>query len=169
MATKANFTPDEWKLMLESPMMVGIAVSAADPSGIFGMLRESMASAGALVKAKIDPNADELIKAVADDYGTSEGRRIAQDELKASLAGAKPADIRAKAIDAMRQVSALVDAKAPADATAFKMWLRHAAQSVADAASEGGFLGFGGTQVSDAEKATLAEIASALNVPNVAP
>ena len=52
MATNANFTPDEWKLMLESPMMVGIAVSAADPSGIFGMLRESMASAGALGEAR---------------------------------------------------------------------------------------------------------------------
>ena len=69
----------------------------------------------------------------------------------------------------MRQVSALVDAKRRPMRQLFKMWLRHAAQSVADAASEGGFLGFGGTQVSDAEKATLAEIVSALNVPNVAP
>jgi hypothetical protein len=30
---------------------------------------------------------------------------------------------------------------------------------------EGGFLGFGGTQVSDAEKATVADIATALGVP----
>ena len=33
MATKANFTPDEWKSLLQSPLLVGIAVSAADPSG----------------------------------------------------------------------------------------------------------------------------------------
>jgi hypothetical protein len=52
--------------------------------------------------------------------------------------------------------------EAPADAAAFKAWLAQIGQSVADASSEGGFLGFGGVQVSDAEKATLAEIATAL-------
>jgi hypothetical protein len=33
---------------------------------------------------------------------------------------------------------------------------------VAEASTEGGFLGFGGVKVSDAEKATLADIAKAL-------
>jgi hypothetical protein len=35
---------------------------------------------------------------------------------------------------------------------------------VAEAASEGGFLGIGGVQVSEAEKATLAEISNALGL-----
>jgi hypothetical protein len=35
-------------------------------------------------------------------------------------------------------------------------------KSVVDASSEGGFLGLGGVQVSDAEKATLADISKAL-------
>ena len=47
------------------------AVSAADPSGLFGMLKESMASARALVQAKADPSADELVKAVEGDFETS--------------------------------------------------------------------------------------------------
>lgn len=34
MATKANFTPDEWKVVLSSPMLVGMAVTLAEPSGI---------------------------------------------------------------------------------------------------------------------------------------
>jgi len=38
------------------------------------------------------------------------------------------------------------------------------AKAVAEAAPEGGFLGFGGTQVSDAEKATLAETSAAVGV-----
>ena len=62
-------------------------------------------------------------------------------------------------------MSALLDRKAPADAAAFKTWLSETAQSVAAAAAEGGFLGFGGHPISDIEKATLAEIAKALNVP----
>ena len=36
MTDKSNFTPDEWKLLLESVMTAGIAVTAADPSGLWG-------------------------------------------------------------------------------------------------------------------------------------
>ena len=165
MATKANFTPDEWKTLLQTPLIVGIAVSAADPSGLFGMLKESMASARALLQAKADPNADELVKAVAGDFETSEGRGFAQEGVKAMLAGAKPADIKAKAIVELSAVSALLANKAPADAVAYKTWLAGIAKAVAEAAPEGGFLGFGGTQVSDAEKATVGDIATALGVP----
>jgi hypothetical protein len=163
MATKANFTPDEWKSLLQSPLLVGIAVSAADPSGVIGMLKESMASARALVEAKADPNADELVKAVAGEFETSEGRGLAHEGLKTLLAGS--ADIAGKTTDALRALSALLDAKAPADAAAYKAWLSHIASAVAEAAPEGGFLGFGGTQISEAEKASVAHIAAALGVP----
>ena len=74
MAAKTDFTPDEWKLLLQSPLVAGIAVSAADPSGLIGMMKESMASARALLAAASDPNADALVKAVAADFETSEGR-----------------------------------------------------------------------------------------------
>jgi hypothetical protein len=164
MATKANFTPDERKSLMQSPLLVGIAVSAADPSGLIGMLKESMASARELVQAKADPNADELVKAVAGDFETTEGRGLAQDGLKALLAGARPADVALKA-DPLRALSALLDAKAPADAAAYKAWLCHLANAVAEAAPEGGFLGFSGTQVSAAEKASVAQIAAALGFP----
>lgn len=73
MATKADFTPDEWKLLLQSPLLAGVAISAADPSGLIGLMRESMASARALLQAQADPNADALVKAVAGEFETSEG------------------------------------------------------------------------------------------------
>ena len=57
----------------------------------------------------------------------------------------------------------LLDAKAPNDAAAFKTWLRDIGQKTAEAANEGGFFGFGGVPVSELEKATLADIANALN------
>ena len=60
--------------------------------------------------------------------------------------------------------SAILDAREPADAAAFKAWLFSVSQKVAEAASEGGFLGFGGVQVSDAERATLDDIAKALGI-----
>jgi len=163
MADKSNFTADEWKLLLESVTMAGIAVSAADPSGLWGLLKESFASGSELVKAKMDPAANSLIKAVVVDFETAEGRTTARDGLKEKLKGLKPADIPAKCIETLRQVAAVVDAKAPADATAFKGWLRQISQHVAEVATEGGLLGIG-VQVSDAEKATLKEISSALRL-----
>jgi hypothetical protein len=67
--------------------------------------------------------------------------------------------------EALRQVSVVLAAKAPGDAAAFKSWLRQISQSTAEAASEGGgLLSIGGVQVSDAEKATLAEISAALGI-----
>ena len=93
------------------------------------------------------------------------GRKIiARDDLRAQFIASKPAEIKQKCIETLRQVSALVDAKAPNDAVAFKGWLRHVSQRMAEAANEGGFLGIGGIQISEAEKATLAEISSALKL-----
>ena len=62
------------------------------------------------------------------------------------------------------QSAALVDAKAPDDAAGFKAWLAGISEQVANASSEGGFMGFGGVKVSDAEKATLDEISKALKL-----
>jgi hypothetical protein len=164
MADKSNFTPDEWQLLLESVMMAGIAVSAADPSGLWGLLKESFAESSALAAAKTDPTTKPLIKAVVADFETSQGRTIARDGMKAKLSGLKPPEIKARCIATLGQAGALVDANAPDDAAAFKAWLRQISQHVAEAASEGGFFGIGGTQVSDAEKATLEEISGALRL-----
>ena len=164
MADKSNFTPDEWKLLLESVMMAGVAVSAAEPSGLWGLLKESFAEGKALMTAKMDPGADALIKAVVADFDTSEGRSTARDGLKEKFTGSKPVEIKAKCIETLQQAGAVVDAKTPGDAAAFKGWLRQISQHVAEASKEGGFLGIGGVAVSEAEKATLNEISSALKL-----
>jgi len=85
--------------------------------------------------------------------------------LKAKFANSQPAELKTKSIASLRQVSVLLDARAPADSLAFKSWLRQISQSTAEASTEGGGLfGIGGVQVSDAEKATLAEISTALKI-----
>jgi hypothetical protein len=164
MTDKSIFTPDEWKLLLESVTMAGIAITAAEPSGLWGPLKESFAEGKELATAKMDPKADPLIKAVVADFETSQGRGIARDGVKQQLTGCKPAEIKAKCIETLRQAGTVVDAKAPGDAAAFKGWLRQISQHVAEAAKEGGFLGIGGVAVSEAEKATLKEISGALKL-----
>jgi len=164
MADKSNFAPDEWKLLLESVTMAGMAVSAADPSGLWGLLKESFAEGSALAAAKTDPTTKPLIKAVVADFETSQGRSTARDGLKEKLTGLKPAEITSKCIETLGEAGKLVDGKAPDDAAAFKSWLRQISQHVAEAAKEGGLFGTGGTPISDKEKATLEEISSALKL-----
>ena len=96
MADKTSFTKDEWTLLLKSPMIAGMAVTAADPSGLWGLLKESFAGGAALTKVATDANANALVKAVVTDFSTGEGRTAARDGLKAEFAGAKPADIKTK-------------------------------------------------------------------------
>jgi hypothetical protein len=165
MAGKADFTSEEWGKILQSIMLAGIAVSLAEPSGLLGMLKEGMASARALLEAQADPSADDLVKAAIADFETFEGLAVAREGVASLVAGSTPAQISEKATDALHQVSSLLDAKAPADSVAFKTWLRHIAESVAEASKEGGLLGFGGVRVSEAEKASLGKISIALNLP----
>jgi hypothetical protein len=166
MAGKANFTADEWSRILASPMVAGAAITAADPSGLWGLMKEGMAGGWALVKAKQDASANALAKAVAEDFANGDARTLARDRLQAIFKDARPADLKGRAVEELRSVASLLDAKAPQEAMAFKRWLREVAQKAAEAANEGGFLGFGGVAVSDAEKATLSEISAALGTPS---
>ena len=161
MTNKSNFTPDEWKVLLESTMAAGIAVTAADPSGLWGLLQESFAGGTQVAKAKTDPGANALIKAVVDDFNTAEGKE-ARDSLQSKLKNIKPDQIKGKCIETLGQAAAIIDAKAPGDAAAYKGWVQQISQHVAEAAKEGGGLFSGGVPVSDAEKATLTEISRAL-------
>ena len=164
MADKATFSKDEWSLLLRSPMNAGMAITAAEPNGLWGLLKESFAGSAELAHAATDPNANALVKAVVTDFTTSEGRAVARDGLKAEFANSQPAEIKTKAIDSLRQVAAVLNSKAPGDAAAFKGWLRQIGQKTAEAASEGGSLFGGGVQVSEAEKTTLGEISTALGI-----
>jgi hypothetical protein len=68
MANKQNFKPDEWTKILESTMLAGMAVSAAEPSGLWGALKEAFASTSALAAAKSNAGSNELINAVVAEF-----------------------------------------------------------------------------------------------------
>src|SRR5688572_10340960 len=121
-----------------------------------------MAGARALLDARQNAQAIPLVKAIAEDFATTEGRSAAQSALQSRMMGKSASGLKDAALAELRAVSEIVDAKAPDDAAGFKAWLQDVAQKAAEAGTEGGFLGFGGVAVSDTEKATLAEIAAAL-------
>ena len=153
MATKTDFSADEWKQIGRAPLMAGLAVVAASPSGPFGVVKEMFAMTKVLADVKAQGASNELVKSVVADLETGDREQSA------------PAELKGKTPENCRQVVALVDSKAkPQEAQEFKQWLVAVAKKVAEAAKEGGFLGFGGTQVSEQEAATIKELSTALAV-----
>jgi hypothetical protein len=162
MSVREAFTDEEWARVVGAPMLAGMAVTAADPSGLWGVLRESAAMAGAIRETGGAEGPDTLVGEVIAAYQSSEGRDLARGALKAEVHGRKPAEIVEAALAELGAVAALVAAKAPQDEAAFKAWLHDVAAKVAEAGTEGGFLGFGGEKVSEAERATLDRLGQAL-------
>jgi hypothetical protein len=66
------------------------------------------------------------------------------------------------ALATLREARAIVGQKSPGDVQAFRDLVLSVAQHSAEAAKEGGFLGFGGVQVSKEEQQALDEIKAAL-------
>jgi hypothetical protein len=157
MSKVTDYSPEEWKVISSAPMMAGLLVSLSDMSGPIGLAKEAMA----VVKAVNDTASGttaELIKSVADEI-RSQGGRSDLSEIRSD-----PANARAALIDRCKQAVALVEQKSPAEAQDYKRWLLSMAHSTAAASKEGGFLGFGGTVVSETETAAVRDLALALGM-----
>ena len=70
-------------------------------------------------------------------------------------------------LDELREVNRIVSEKAsPEDAAAVREWLLEAAQEAANAAKEGGFMGFHAERVSEGEQRMLDSLGEALAAPS---
>ena len=75
--------PESWQVR-----WCGMAITAADPSGLWGLLKEAFAS-GQSLAAKQDASANPLAKLVADDITVPEIRTAARDRLQDQFKGAQ--------------------------------------------------------------------------------
>lgn len=162
MSDRSSFTPDEWLALRVAPALVGAGVMAAAPNGVVAALKESVAMGTASYRA-LERHADvPLLKTLASD------RDGVTEALKAALGpgdfAQRAGEVRAAALRGATQAMTLLRAKGDArEAEAYRTWLLELAAGVAGASSEsGGFLGFGGEKVSDAERAFLGELEAAL-------
>ena len=80
MTTKAAFTPDEWKVVLEGPPTAGMIVFTA---GHGGMVRETIAMSKAYVEARAQHGESELLdEIVAEKPHVDHTRYHSFEELK---------------------------------------------------------------------------------------
>lgn len=155
MTTKTDFTDEEWVRVRRAPFVAGVAISLADPGGPIEMAKETMST---IKSATNPPSHEQLLAEVALEI------QAMTQQKKNPVKDYKPSD-GAAILDELKAVMAVVTAKAtPEEAAAFGEWLVTTAQAAADAAKEGGFMGFHAEQVSQREKDMLDQVRTAVTV-----
>jgi hypothetical protein len=156
--TKSDFSEEDWARIVRAPFVAGLAISLADPGGPIEATKETMAT---MKTATNPPSREQLLAEVALDV-----QAMAQ-ERRHPLKGFKPhkeEPAGGQVLEELRAVQALVAAKAtPEETAAFAAWLTASAQAAAEAAKEGGFMGFGAQQVSEGEQAMLDQVRDAVS------
>ena len=158
MTTKADFSEDEWATLVRSPMVAGAAITLADPGGPIEVLKETSAVLKVVTSSSTEER-DDLVAALAREVrGLAEQRKNPLGDFKPR--GALAAK---EIIDEISRADEIVSAKAShEEAEAFRAWILECAQSAAEAAKEGGFMGFRAERVSQGERDMLAQLRSAL-------
>ncbi len=162
MSANHLFTEAEWKLIVTAAPMVGIAIAAASPSGPYGIMKEMMSVSMAVQELIAKGSRNALVSALIEDY--KEHRTRPDGPLMKSTT---PDDAQKLALSHLRSLTEMLYRKslAESDVDEFKRWLVTIAERVAEAAAEGGFLGFGGQRVSDEERAMIRKITFTLGLP----
>jgi hypothetical protein len=162
LTTKADFTEEEWTRLKRAPFVAGMAISLADPGGPIEALKETAATLKTVLGTAESGGHGELVGAIASEAAAETKER------KNPLADFKPkgATAREQIVDELAGASQIVRAKGtPDEADAFGQWLLAAARAAADAAKEGGFMGFHAERVSAGETQMLEKLAAVVGTP----
>ncbi len=163
MSVLTDYTPDEQRVLLGSLEAAGVAISAASPGKKRETVSEGFAAASYILDSKKEWLGNTLVGTI---QFTLQDRSASGDKFPNFYDLATAPGAEAKALDTLRQVTALLDAKTtPEEAAGFKQFLMNIATKTAEAGMEGGnFWGRGAVAVNDAERAALDQIADILGV-----
>lgn len=160
MTTKADFTDEEWARLERAPIVAGMAVTLADPGGPIEAIKESVAAIKTVTEAAQSGGHGELVDAVAKSVAEKAQERqnpLGDFKPRGALAGQE-------ILEELQAVNALIIEKAtPEEAASFREWLLTAAKRSAEAAKEGGFLGFKAERVSEGEQKMLDKLGEVLS------
>jgi len=163
MSNETTYTEQEWQLLIDVPLMVGSAVMLIGKSGL-GSMKESFAMAQELIAGIKDYPNNELIQALMKAR-TQEGKRSSLETLQNPYRGMKREEfLEAATVKAAAAASLLADKSNPDEAREYKEWAFYIGDQVAQAASEGGFLGIGGEQFSSEERHALNKLTDSLGL-----
>jgi hypothetical protein len=164
MATKADFTQEEWATVRDTPYLAAMAVTVAGASGILGTLKEAFSATSSLVEGMRSQS--DLIRSLS----AREEIQAAQETVRSLVQPGPGADLAALktkleslVTERVRAAVVVLSKKGNSqDVAAYRDFVKGVGDRVSQAAKEGGFLGFGGERVSEGEKTMLAALDRAL-------
>jgi hypothetical protein len=148
---RQKFSTEEWTAVRMGPLAAMAMVMQASPSGAVGQTQEITAALYGVAERTALTRPTSLLQTV---FATA----LSPDDFRLYTTKT-PHD---QLLEAIQNAATLVATKAPGSAADYKQMVIIVAAKAAEAAKEGGFLGIGGAQVSNTEKAALASIATAL-------
>ncbi|GCE15917.1 hypothetical protein [Tengunoibacter tsumagoiensis] len=168
MNLSTNFSPDEWKILADTPVVVGKAMIAASPSGMLGAAEEVMTLSNSLKeltkKQTANPFLNELGSQLQNKVNvTKDIGNTLTAELRSLIKKPATNDPKALAIEACNNASSIMDKADPQDSMAYKQFVVSVAQKVAESSREGA-MNFSNQKVSPQEQQFLTEIKSAIHV-----
>jgi hypothetical protein len=144
MPGKADFTAEEWQLVVQGPPTAGMIVVTAQRGGTF---RETFSIAKSYVEARQHHGESAVLDEIVS----------ARPELDRTRYHS-PEELREHGLQHLRDAVTLLESKAPGEVEAYRRFALGLANNVADAHREHG----SDEGASDAERAAIAEIAGAL-------
>jgi hypothetical protein len=120
MATKADFTQEEWEAMQKGITGAGMLVAISD-RGFFDSFKEASALAKHLNEAHAKSDSP-LVRELADTHGSHFGVTTS------------PSEVEQGTVDSLHTAVAALQAKSPDDLPAYKQLVIDVAESVAEAA-----------------------------------
>jgi hypothetical protein len=162
MAGRTNFSDEEWNLLRVVPILVASGVSAADPSGLIGTVKEAFVGVSSMMESYKEGGQLELISGLLADKNMP-----TMPDRKALLGEGSPEqqleNLKTAVLGKVREALALLGTKAsPEEVAAYKKMIATVAEETAKASKEGGFLGFGGERVSAGEQSFIDQVKALL-------
>jgi hypothetical protein len=163
MTLYGDLTPDEQTLLRRGLQAVAVAVSAASPGRPEETVSEGFAAASFILDRRPEDAAIPLVSSLILELEAEVREDRAFPDY---LAAATAEGARARALETLRELATMLDARVPPDeAAATKGWFMRIAQTVAAAGKEDqGFLGRGGVRINEVERTELREIATILGI-----
>lgn len=171
MSISEKYTAEEWKTIASLPQSVGAIMASAGFSGLIGSGKEMFASVRGIMDAKQEYANNSLIQEIIPNTkDRSAAMETAKEQRKFLMSRIKEhnikssEDLRELILGDCKKSVELIEAKESAEiAGEYKKWVLNVAEGVANAAKEGGFLGFGGERFSEKEQKLFSELKTILN------
>lgn len=156
-----RFSPVEWSVLTELPVRIVASAVTVDESSSLGVLLEQVTGLTQLSNGAMQRPDSKLVQAIFEQYkdeGQGETNTLELSEQWVE-------NLVPETLERARQAAEILATRVSnEEALDYKSWLLETAEAVCAASKTGGFLGIGGTRVTESEEQFLRDLSAAFGI-----